>query len=433
MYSLYGFVGIPNFKDNGPGKTATIGELEDIGFQYSTEVGTYRTATYSNVVFHSIDSRRDEVLVDVGLTYYDTILHIAQWLYDRSIQGAVGQDSVALKQALTAEFGYSVEFVAVGPILLQGHYYYPSSMEIKVNNSGETNDLFVWFANDAFLAEYPGKEFRIVPALEPVDQFFNQRDAVLAMLKAITSESHNAKVQAAIGKKPQSYIWTKNFNWHDIDNEDVTWPAPFTAIINGQAGVNIDYIKEAIRAYILANSEHTESEWAKVLPEIFTPTEFYIVPIWDRYSLPNQALETGVYSPTIPYSDQMTYALKYFKGYLPAHITANLCISSCSYQSLQFLSCGNQLNYGADTRFDREWPQYANVPVVSAEFAKLPPDTQTFITKLVTLLMAAEVATPQSIIPTDMTRTQRDGVYYLTTTVGAVQYLVPIKQGFALS
>lgn len=433
MYNLYGFVGIPNFQNNTPGRTATVGELSRLGFTFSTEVGSYRDNTYPEVLFHSIDSKRDDVKVDVGLTYYNTILHIAQWLYDRAVQGAVGQDAVALKQALTAEFGSSVEFTAVGAILLQGHYYYPSSMEIKLTNAGEDNDVFVWFANDTFMAEYPGKEFKIVPALEPVDQFFGQRDTVLAMLKAITSESHNAKVQAKIDIDPQTYIWTKSFNWHDQDNDDVTWPCPFTAIIYGNAGINIDYIKEAIRDYILANSQHGESDWAKVLPEIFTPTEFYLVPIWDRYSLPNQALESGVYSPTVPYPELMKYAKKYFKGYPQAHIDVNLCVSSSTYQSLAFVSCGNQLNYGAETSFDKEWPQYCNVPPTSPEFAKLPPKTQAFIVKLVTLLMAAETATGASIIPNDMTRTERDGVYYLTTTVGSVQYLVPIKKDFSVN
>lgn len=433
MYTLYSFVEIPNFKDNEQGKTATIGELSAHARTFSTEVGAYSLNTYPEVTLESFDSRRDGSVVKVGLAYFDTLLHISQWLYDRAIQGAIGTDPVALKQALTAEFGTDVEFKSVGNIILKGNYRFPTYLEMTILNSGEDNTVYQWYANDTFIAQYPLKEYRIVLPVTPIDQLMGLTATSLALLRAITTESHNTKLQAAIGDKPQSYIWTRSFAWCDKDNSDITLPATFSAVINGIAGLNIDYIKDAIRKEILDNSEYGEDEWTKVFPELFTPTEFYIVPLWDRYSLPNQVRETGLYSPTVPVMPVLTqYAKKYFKGYDDVFIAQNMCVSSCIYKSSLFISCGNVQNYNAQTRFDLEWPAYAAINHESAEFSKLPPQTQTFIVQLIGLIQAAEAATATSLIPETFTRTLRDGVYYFTTTVDGVQYLVPIKDGFTV-
>lgn len=434
MYTLYGFVGIPNFRNNQAGKTATIGELTTFAETFSTERGEYSLQTYPNVYLTSIDSRRDGALVEVGLAYYDVLLHLSQWLYDRTLQGAVGTDPLALKQALNTEFSNSVNVTTVGAIIQKDSYYFPSYLELTVTNAGEENTLFLWYANDLFVQTYPNYEMRVVLPVDNMDDLLGDRETVLATLKAITPVSHNNRLQKVLEGKPQSYIWTGTFGWHDKDNSDITTPATFSIAINGLAGNNIDLIKVKLREAILAGSAYGQDIWSKVFPEIFTATEFYIVPLWDRVSLPNQVQETGLYSPTVPaLTDLSKYAEKYFKGYAQDFVTPNTCISASVYKSLQFLSCGNADNYNAQTRFDLQWPKYAAIRTDSPEFAKLPPDTQAFIMALVTLIQAAEVGTATSLIPSGMTRTERDGVYYFTTTVDGVQYLCPIKDGFAMA
>jgi hypothetical protein len=321
----------------------------------------------------------------------------------------------------------------VGNIIQKDSYYFPTYLELTVTTAGEDNTVFLWFANDAFVQQYPNNEMIVVNPVEDMDSLLGDRETVLTALKAITLESHNTRLQSKIEGKPQSYIWTGTFGWHDKDNADITYPAPFSIAIYGLAGNNIDLIKIKLRETILAGSAYGQDIWSKVLPEIFTATEFYIVPLWDRVSLPNQVQETGLYSPTAPLGDLPKYAEQYFKGYAADFVNENVCISACVYKSLQFISCGNADNYNAQTRFDLQWPQYAAIRTESPEFAKLPPATQSFVLALVGLMKAAESGTSTSLLPTGMTRTERDGVYYFTTTVGSVQYLCPIKDGFGLT
>ena len=56
---------------------------------------------------------------------------------------------------------------------------------------------------------------------------------------------------------------------------------------------------------------------------------------------------------------------------------------------------------------------------------------QKFIIILNKLFKAAEEATETTLLTNEMTRTERDGVYYLTSTVGNIQLLCPIKKGFS--
>lgn len=431
MYTLYGFIKIPVFNSNVPKQTAALGELSTYCQTYSTEIGSYKRNEYRDVGLASIDSRRDGALVEVGVDYYSLCLQMSQWMYDRTVAGLITLDPAALMQALTAEFGDLVEIKDVGKIVTYKHYNLPSRINISFKGAGEENDLYLWYANDYFEIEYPRHETKVILPHTPIDDLIGSRESAMAILAAINEETHNLEVQKTIGDQPQTVLFTKMFNWTDKDNDEITRPAPFSCIIHGIAGNNIDIIKDAIREEILKNSEHGEAEWAKVFPELFTPTEFYLVPLWDRYSLPNQVLSTGTYSPTVPQADILAYANKYFKGYAVDHIAANCCLSGSIFKSALFVSCGHPRNYKAETRFDLEWPKYCAVPTSSPEFNNLPPKTQKFVMKMVELFKAAEEATENSIVPTGMTRVLRDGVNYLTVSLDNIQYICPIKKNFA--
>lgn len=430
-YDLYGFVEIQNFRNTTPGQLSTVGEFSKESYTYSNEVESYSLKDYRNVRFVSLDSRRGDALVDVGLTYQDSILKISEWLYGRSISSNIPNDRPALLQALRAEFGETTNIKEIGELVYKDRYLFPNYIAFSATNAGEDNDIYVWYSDRKLFEQYPKSEHNVVLPVDNMDDLVGNRDAALSLLKSITIVSNNTRVDKAAEGKPQTYLTTMNFNWHDIDNPDIFYPAPFNDLIHGPAGKNIDYIKEAYRNAVLKNSKYGVEIWSKHFPDLFTRTEFYVVPLWDKEALPNKEQGAGIYSSTVRQTDITPYATKYFKGYDAAHVAANTCISAAAHQCLQFISCGNKENYGAATAFDQQWPAYCDIDTRAPDFGKLPPDTQMFIITLNTLFVAAEEATESSLIPADMTRTQRDGVYYLTSTVKNIQLLCPIKHGFS--
>lgn len=437
MYSLYGFVEIPNFENNSPDNTATVGELSALGRNFSTEVGQYTVASYPNVQLVSISSRRDDALVDVGLTYYDAVLHISQWLFDKSTNGQLGNDVTIIRQALTAQFGASCNIKEVGTVLTQnGSYYFPAYLTLSLTNAGEDNDIYIWYADQYFtqLVPYPLFDMRGILPFDSIDVLMGPPESALAALKAITGATFANKAQEVAGNKPQSHIWSNDYDWRCLTNDDITYKCPLGVLINGIAGLNIDHIQDFLRALILSLSAHSVEDWRKVLPQLFKSTEFYIVPTWDRKSLANQDTTTRLYSPTLRMTKALMkrYTDKYMAGFTADWLDANLCYSGSAWKNLGFLSVGNPDNYGAKTAFDDQFPEYAVVNSLSPEFSKIPGRVRLFITQLFTLFDAAENASGTSLVPTGFTRVERNGISYITFTYESCQYLCPIRDGFSI-
>lgn len=432
MYTLYSFMVIPNFNDNTPGQGASVGEMSKYSSTFSNEIGLYRQDAYKNVSMLSFDSRRDDVKVTVGIAYFDPLLQISQWLYDRSITSNLPNSPALLKQALQAEFGDVCDITDVGQITTFKTYLFPERVTISFTNTGEENECYLWYSESNFQQYYPKYEIIVVPPVPNIDDLMANREAVIAQLGQVTTVSHNRDINDAAQGKPQTDLDTHSYSWTDPDNSTITAPALFTALIYGPQGINIDLIEEAFRNWILANSKYGVDDWRVRLPELFLPTEFYLVPLWDRYSLPNQTQEKGKYCPSIQPNDIPKYANKYFKGYSADYIGKNTNVSGSAFESALFISIGNEQNYKAEQQFVVQWPDYMVASVNSVDYAKMSPATQAFVMAMFKLFAAAEDATETSLIPTGMTRTERDGVYYLTTTVSNVQYLCPIKKGFAI-
>ncbi len=433
-YALYGFGEIPNFRNKSPGQVATIGEMTKENYTYSNEIERYSLKDYPNSQLISLSSSRDDNLVSVGLTYQDLLLKMTEWLYLRSISGNIPKDIPTMLQALRAEFGAVANITDVGEIIYKDTYLFPTYVTLSATNAGEDNNLFIWYGHDSLEKYYPNNDYTgILPINNiDIDKLAGDRDAALALLKAITIVNHNTRVdQAAIGH-PQTFLVTMNFRWHDKDNADIYYDSPFSVLCHGPQSKNIDLIKEYLRNLILSLSVHGEDIWSKIYPDLFVPTEFYVVPLWDRIALPNKGTGSGIYSSTIRDRVVQQYAQKYCKGYEKDFLADNVTISSANYQCLLFIACGNKDNYGATTAFDTQWPSYCDIDTKAPDFGKLPPPTQMMILQLNGLFKAAEEATEHTIIPQDMTRTVRDGVYYLTTTVDNIQFLCPIKKDFAL-
>lgn len=431
MLNAYSFVTIKNFINNAIGQTAKVGELTTYGETYSTDVGTYSVPDYTDVILKTLSVTRDGTKTDLGLTYYTQILEISQWLYQRSINGFITTDTAALLQALNAQFSDFATVSEVGTIVNNGSYNFPSSLHLSFSNAGETNDLYVWYAIDNFLVEYPLYELSVVMPFDDVDILVGDPDTAVAAINAITPVSNTARITAAIGQNPQTDIWTGYFTWVAKGNDEVTKQIPINVVIYGSAGKNLDYIKDAIRDHILGNSSSGSDVWEIVLPDLFTPTEYYVVPVWDRISLPNQLDTTALYSPVLPYKDFLTYTDKYMADYEQSHVISAGEIVFSIYQNLQMLVCGHVRNYNVSYVFSDLWPRYAAIPTTSSEFGKIPEATRNFIISLIALLKTAETATGTSILPTGYTRANRNGTYYITMTVDTVQYLVPIKSGFS--
>lgn len=426
MYSLRAFIQIPALLSNQPGVVSPIGELSAKSKTFSREVGIYRVDDYPNTMLHSFSSVLDDQLVPVDYMVASAVLQVADFLYLRSIDGTLSDDRAACQQLLLTQFGTTVQFGLVGRMVTNGTYWLPETLTITLIGQGE-NEIRLWFADAAFRGQYDLYEIVVVPPVPNLDDLHGQRAVVLSMLSQLTITDHVAKVQQLTATQPQTLLDSTNYDWVDKNDPTVKHPTPWTVIIYGNAGNNQDLIREALVAYILANSQWPRSEWEKIYPDLFLPLEFYLTPLWDRYSLSNMLTIAGVHSPTVPWRECMRYALGTFHNETFQHCSEWTAISQSTYKSLSFVSIGNSRNRNGVFGFEALWPDYAALPSTNGDFARMSLKTQQFSMLLTELLIVAETVTATSEIPQGYSRVKRGNYSYLAKSFDKVQYLVWLK------
>lgn len=426
MYSLRAFIQIPALVSNQPGIVSPIGELSAKSKTFSREVGIYRVDDYPNTMLHSFSSVQDDQLVPVDYMVSSAILQVADFLYLRSIDGTLSDDRSHCQQLLLTTFGTTIQFGLVGRMVTNGNYWIPETLTITLIGQGE-NEIRLWFSDAAFRGQYDRYEIVVVPPVPNLNDLHGQRAVVLAMLSALTIPDHVAKVQELTTQFAQTHLVSTNYDWTDKNDSAIKQPTPWTVIVYGAAGNNDDLIREALVEYILANSTWPRSEWEKIYPDLFLPLEFYITPLWDRYSLTNMLTIAGVHSPTVPWREGMRYALGTFYNESFQHCSEWTAISQSTYKSLSFVSIGNSKNRNGVFGFEVLWPKYAALSSMHGDFGRMPTETQQFSLLLTELLIIAETMTATSEIPQGYSRVKRGGYSYLAKSFEKVQYLVWLK------
>lgn len=429
MYKLSAFMSMTAMANNTPGANSPIGELSNTSGTSSKEVGKYYNQQYPDVrllSFSSIDETTD-TKVPVDPLYSNKLLQLGQWLFTKSIDGALSDNKENAQQIITAEFNGDFEILAMGSMVTNGVYWLPEYLFVKELTSTEDNILRVWFSDPAFKAQYDISELIPVAPISNLDDFHKDRATVLALIDAINATDVINRAQEIANAAPATLRISRDFDWVDKADDTVRAPVPWALVIYGLAGNNEDVIRQTLQDYILANSEYPREEWEKIFPDIFRPTEFYLIPAWDRESLPPQQTKGGLYSPTMPLADFASYGRQFIPDADDAYLGANLVAAATMFKGLIMATAGNPRNRYDLFRFDELWPKYIALTTTGHDFNRIPPETQNFCLRLIEWLRIAETMSEYSELPTGMSRVERNGKVYLAASIDEVLYLTAVK------
>lgn len=427
MLLINSFGTIHPWVSNVKGVVAPVGEPSPKALTFSREIGTITKPAYDNITLLVMDSKRDGTYAPADIRATDRLLEISAYLYQQSIQGSLSEDLSFTTAMLSAQFGAVANFVAVGKMISTGSYWFPESLTISFRDLDEDNVVRIWYSDEAFRTQCDVYEILVIAPVDNVNLLHGQRAAVFSLLDSMTPDHYTTRIQQLTQDRSQTTLVSRTFDWTDPVDPTITKVSYFTAIIYGGAGNNEDLIREAFINYLLNNSTHTREEWELIYPDLFKPLEFFITPIWDRYSLSNQLTYAGVYSPTLPLRDVLGYGNATFYQQPPAHIEEWLAVTGSIYKSLPFVSVGNWKNRRNLFGFEQLWPQYAAISTTSFDFNRMSPETQQFVMHLVEHLKHAEEITLTSDIPSGYTLIKRGDGYYLSKTFDNVVYLVWAK------
>jgi len=429
MYILKGFMVIQPLADNTPGAISPIGELSTYSKTFSKDVGHYSNAAQPSVDFMAFNSRTDDGLqVEVTPGYQDTILELGEWLYANSVAGIFTDSEGDLTTAVLAEFSGRLTGLDVGEMIQDpiSSVWMPQSLQFTVvgGSVDPENRVRIWLSDSAFRSQYDEYEIDVVPPLVNLDDFFKTAVEVKALLDSVNDSERMTRIQEAKGNLPETILRTDMYEWSNPIQPDFELSTPWTLIIYGPAGNNIDNIKAVLSQYILDNSAYTREDWEDYIPDLFKSTEFIITPLWANFSIPNQTLVTGLYSPTIRHKIVLDIARTTATRYDNAHVDDVVVTSVANWRSMGFLAVGGPENRDGISVLSDRFQDYISISTNSVEFGRMSPSTQTWSVLLSNMLRVAYDMTEFSDLPLGMTRLIRDGVLYLVASHEEFQYLV---------
>ena len=434
MYQLYGFVVINSLIDNALDKVSKIGELSPISRTFSSEIGIYSEDQLPDVRLLTFYSKEGNTHTPIQAAQAQEVLQLGNWLATEAMANHFDADHSAFEQKLRAEFKSSMVIEKTGAMVTNGRYYLPEFITFRLLSDTRENRYKVWFADEAFQAQYDKFELKIIPPFRVVDDFYKTPDKIKAALTENMSAEGISKLHEEVNRiaddHPYTLLISNVYDWINPEVENDKMATTWTILLYGKAANNADLIKDELADYVLKHSNHPRSEWEKILPDLFIPTEFYICPFWTKFSTPNLQLMGGLHSPVIPFREVLPFAGKTMYGYGLRHIAKNCVVFGTIFKSLAVVACGHELNRLSPIQFEKVWPEYVNIYTTSRDFNRVSPLTQDFIIKLSEMLVHAEIMTPESDIPRGFTRVKRGEMYYITTTFNKVQYVVPLRYNF---
>lgn len=452
-YVLKGFLGYDPLVDNTSNVIAPFGELSTYSETYATDRSVYVDDNDKDVILTVFTSASTNPLdpssgganngntdfltpTAVPAAYVSTALSLGAWLYSQGIAKTLANDPATLAQNILTEFSTFVTDVVVGPYSSGTNTsQMPEWISYQQIDGSNANYVRLWLADSSFRGQYDQFTIKVVPPLQNLDDFFQTPSSkVITEIGTITVESLMIEAQSVANFEPYTVISSYNFGYLNPENPDQTNPAnftpvPWTVLIYGEEGDNIDSVKQALVDYILANSTHSQSEWAAIFPDLFNTTEFIITPMWDQYAVPNLTLEAGVYSPVVGCTAAQTIAYQTAVGpsYTQAYVSANVDAVASAYKSMVFLSIGSPTNRNGENKLIKVFPDYMAVNTSSPDFNRMQPNTQSWILLLNKLFMTAESMTQYSDLPAGVTRLIRGSMMYAVANYENIDYLVVSK------
>jgi hypothetical protein len=355
-------------------------------------------------------------------------LELGQWLYTKSVAGDFTDSESDLASALLSEFSDRMTGLEVGQMVQDpsSNIWMPQYLQFTVIGVGVAteNSIRIWLSDAAFRAQYDEYAITVVPPFDTLDDFFKTAVEVKALIDQYDASERMLRVQEAKDGYPETILRTDIYTWSNPIEPEYELSTPWTLVIYGPAGNSIDNIKAVLTKYILDNSAHTREEWEEYIPDLFKATEFVITPLWANFSIPNETVVKGLYSPTVRHKDVLDVARATATRYENLHVDDVVVTSVANWRSMSFLAVGGPDNRDGVMVLSDQFPDYIAIPTNSSEFGRMSPRTQEWTVLLSKMLKVADEMTEYSNLPSGMTRLIRDNVMYLVSSHEEFQYLV---------
>jgi hypothetical protein len=433
MYQLKGFASIETLVSNVSGVVAPIGELSIYSATFSKDKKVYPSNLNSYITIYTFSSTSDVTEEIDPVPSIVSIGHsILDWVYTRQLASTTIENTQQFLLSLATNFAEECDSMECGSLVNASNgKQFPEWISWKTRSYlDEDNITTIWLSDQSFRQKYDNYEIVVVPPIENIDSFFSTAANVQMLVSNVTHSERFNYIQVARGDDPETALVGVSFNWVDPVNGANLINTNWSILVYGLNGNDNDVIREAIAAYILNNTNRSESEWRAIFPDIFKRTEFIFFPRWHNYAIPNMVLQSGIYSPVI-YADKEIDYLKSIltpeTGYAGSFVQSHASIMPHPYKSLALLVIGGYEN--RENLFDitQIYPDIINVSSTSVDYNRMSSQTQGLLTRLTQMILIAENLTYNADIPIGYRKVQRYGIVFISTRYMNIELLVSSK------
>lgn len=432
MYRVKAFGAFPPISNNNPNAVAPLGELSAYCTTFATDRGIFKDTSKPNSLLYTFASFNEISSVEtedapVPPAVASLILEMMEELYRRSTAGEFTDEEVPCREFIMTYWQEQVQNVVVNTMVSDGNRWLPSSIIFEGTSTTNPYQAQIWFSDTSFRNEYDLYTILVVPPIDNIDRFFDSATAVQDIVSnEMTLASAMQRVAQVAGDNPFTQAVTEEFEWVDPTNEDRRIIVPWTVVVYGDAGRNIDSIRQELSKWIIANSEYGEDQWQKLFPDIFGSTEFIFTPFFPHYAIPDDAVNGGVGSPVnnVRQAVAMAKSLIRGNGYTDEYIEENLNIMGSVYKSYQVGVIGNYRNRDGVNQFADRWMDFIAVSTSSIDFRRMSESTQKMILLVNQMFAIAESMTASSAVPRGFMRLIRDDVLYVTASYERTSLIV---------
>jgi hypothetical protein len=429
MYKLQGFLRIDNQQNNTVGAISNLGELSTQSMTYSREKGIYRNTTQPGIAFVSFTSKHENnPPVVVPQNYSDHILQVCSRMITYSSSFGDSVTSIALANDLFNNFSGLIFDFESGPLISTPNLTLPEwiSWQNPLYNNGD-NRIKIWLSDQAFRRQFDDYEIFL---LNPVDDLKDLMRAVNITEQSLSfrNAERNMELIAQLkNNEPETTIRAHTYTFIHPLNASKVYKLTWHAIVYGRAGDNPDIVKDKIIEEIEAVENIDILTWKSALEELFSTTEFTLVPKWLNQAIPDRTIQAGIYSPITTVTQEINSMISLFSDVDPDFLKEHLQVIGVPYRSLSIYSLGGEDNLNGLYKLTQKYPDYINVGTESGDFNRMSNETQSFATDLQQLIMISENETDYAELPVYIRRVTRYGKTWLTRKFQGIQFLVYAK------
>ncbi|ASU03456.1 putative virion structural protein [Erwinia phage vB_EamM_RisingSun] len=428
--SYLSFGSIAKLHNNSNLVTSPMGELSTKARTYTKDPGVFSITGSSETILYNFLAEKDNSPIVMPQDLAEKQITIANWLYDQANKGNLTASSVNCLNQLKQQFTNNIEILEVGDMVTNSTIFFPSFIRGNHKVNGEDQSFYLWFANEYFLKQYPRVSFTVCHPLpiEEMDTLMTMNYRQIA--ERLEKETPNV-VEDRIDKltnneqHPASYRRVDGFSIVDLINTPNYNTGWWRTLVNGNGDDADDQLYQQIQDEILENSQYTREEWEEKIPDLFNPTEFYVIPYYDRLGVKNKVNGTSTLSPIVDYETVRDHVDFYLTPNMSAdHVIKSLQSVAFLYKSFQCAFVGKLNNRPENTKLSQLYPDYQLIPSDDPDFDIMSGATMTFIKEMENLISAAETTTPNNLTPAGITRVTRFNKLWVSRRVGKVRFVV---------